>query len=411
LALLVPSALGELRSLRGQAATGGQTATGPAEANPAHRTPTEGATSEDTASPHPPEAGAPDSGKKLSPCLDNQSRLAGWVRAVSRIQTQCGAANRELPAEHDVAGVVEDYRLRLERAVPAAQINEATEARLLHAAREELDGAADDLDAADSDVPPSRALDPRVAAVVRQRLLSTEVEVARLTSKIVHDNQGLVTFVVKRYQGLGLSLSDLTQEGNIGLLRAVKKFDPNRGIRFNTYAVWWIRQAAQRALADQSRTIRIPVHVLEDRRALLRTSQRLDNEGRPHSIAELREQTGFSAHKVSHLLDLAKEPLSLDAPKGPDDDARLIDFISDSHAVDPTNKMIEAERAKQLAELLKDLTERERHMLRMRFGIGTDECTLEQVGHAFGVTRERARQIVEGAVDKMRRAACRKRLS
>jgi RNA polymerase sigma factor (sigma-70 family) len=307
------------------------------------------------------------------------SRVNTLRRSVTRLRARLG----EQP---------EPTRDKLTRMLSSAPLAEAAEERLLRAARGHGTGQAE----------PSRL----------ERLFSEgEAEISRLTTQIVVANQGLVTFVVKRYAGMGLSLSDLMQEGNIGLLRAVKKFDPNRGIRFNTYAVWWIRQAAQRALADQSRTIRVPVHVLEDRRALLRTSARLDSEGKPHSASELCAQTGFSPGKVSRLLDLAKEPLSLDAPRGPDDDTRLIDFISDSRAVDPTGKLIDRERKDQLAELLGSLSPRERHMLRMRFGMDGDECTLEQVGQAFGVTRERARQIVDGAVDKMRRAACRMRSS
>jgi RNA polymerase sigma factor (sigma-70 family) len=235
----------------------------------------------------------------------------------------------------------------------------------------------------------------------RVRVLEGEIETIR--SRFIHANQGLVAYVVQRYRGMGLRREDLMQEGNIGLLRAIEKFDHRRGTRFSVYAVWWIRQAVRRALANQSRTIRIPVHALAVRYAVDQASKRLALElGREPSEQELASATGVVPNSVAQVLGMVKEPLSLDAPRGPDSDASLGESVPDRASISPNEHAARKERADRLHGLLDGLSAREREMLRMRFGLdGADECTLEQIGQSFALTRERVRQIVTAALDKL----------
>jgi RNA polymerase sigma factor (sigma-70 family) len=239
--------------------------------------------------------------------------------------------------------------------------------------------------------------------VLRERVRVLEGEIETIRSRFIHANQGLVAYVVQRYRGMGLRREDLMQEGNIGLLRAIEKFDHRRGTRFSVYAVWWIRQAVRRALANQSRTIRIPVHALAVRYAVDQASKRLALElGREPSEQELASATGVVPNGVAQVLAMVKEPLSLDAPRGPDSEASLGDSVADRAAVSPNEHAARNERADRLHCLLDGLSERERQMIRMRFGLdGADECTLEQIGQSFALTRERVRQIVTAALDKL----------
>lgn len=246
-----------------------------------------------------------------------------------------------------------------------------------------------------------------------QRMATLEAEVDRIRSRFVEANQGLVHYVAQRYLGMGLVLSDLMQEGNIGLLRAIEKFDHRRGGRFGTYAIWWVRQGIRRALANQSRTIRIPVHALGTRYTLDQAAQRLSAQlGRAPTEGELTAATGVGAGGIAHVAQLVREPLSLDAPRGPDSEVRLGDAIADPSAESAADHTIDRERAKHLRELLRStLSQREREMLRMRFGLdGSDECTLDQIGRTFAVTRERVRQIVDGALHKLERQTRRQQL-
>jgi RNA polymerase primary sigma factor len=224
-----------------------------------------------------------------------------------------------------------------------------------------------------------------------------------IRSRFIRANQGLVAYVLQRYRGMGLRREDLMQEGNIGLLRAIEKFDHRRGTRFSVYAVWWIRQAVRRALANQSRTIRIPVHALAVRYAIDQASKRLALElGREPSEQELSSATGVVPTNVAQVLGMVKEPLSLDAPRGPDSEASLGESVADRAALSPNEHAARNERADRLHTLLDGLSAREREMLRMRFGLdGADECTLEQIGQCFALTRERVRQIVTAALDKL----------
>jgi RNA polymerase primary sigma factor len=236
-------------------------------------------------------------------------------------------------------------------------------------------------------------------------VLALESEMDAIRERFVSANQGLVGHVVHRYRGMGLSREDLIQEGNIGLMRAIDKFDHRRGTRFGAYAIWWIRQGVRRALANQSRTIRIPVHALGTRYTLDQVSKRLASElGRAPSDLELSSATGVAPASVSHVMSLVKEPLSLDAPRGPENDSSLGDSVADSGSPSPSDHAMTRERAEQLHGLLDGLSSREREMLRMRFGLdGADECTLEEIGRSFALTRERVRQIVTAALGKLHR--------
>jgi RNA polymerase primary sigma factor len=246
----------------------------------------------------------------------------------------------------------------------------------------------------------SRAPSPRP---LRERARQLEAEIEAIRSRFIHANQGLVAYVVQRYRGMGLRRDDLMQEGNIGLLRAIEKFDHRRGTRFSVYAVWWIRQAVRRALANQSRTIRIPVHALAVRYAVDQASKRLALElGREPSEQELALATGVVPNGVTQALGMVREPLSLDAPRGPDTEASLGESVADRVSISPNEQAARNERADRLRLLLEGLSAREREMLRMRFGLdGADECTLEQIGQSFALTRERVRQIVTAALDKL----------
>jgi len=241
--------------------------------------------------------------------------------------------------------------------------------------------------------------------LAQHRLRRLETEVARIRDRFMTANQGLVTYVVQRYLGMGLSHDDLMQEGNIGLMRAIEKFDHRRGGRFGTYAVWWVRQGVRRSLANQSRTIRIPVHALGTRYSLDQTARRLSSQlGRDPTTEELSGATGVAAGNVTQLMTLAKEPLSLDAPKGPDSDVRLGDSLPDSGASNGMQQVVTKQRCQQVRGLLGSLSAREQEMLRLRFGLdGADECTLEEIGVIFSVTRERVRQIVTAALEKLNR--------
>ncbi len=243
----------------------------------------------------------------------------------------------------------------------------------------------------------------RRALAQRAARLSSEVD--RIRSRFVSANQGLVSYVVNRYIGMGLNEADLLQEANIGLMRAVDKFDHRRGSRFGTYAIWWIRQSVRRALANQSRTIRLPVHALGARYTLERTAQRLSAErGGAATADELAKSTGMLPKNVEPLLNLVKEPLSLDAPRNTEIDTPMGDSIADSITPNGLELAARNERAKQLRALLEELSVRERKMLTLRFGLdGHDECTLEQIGARFTLTRERVRQIVSSALQKLER--------
>ena len=333
------------------------------------------------------------------------ARLKGLV---SRIES----AHREIADCEQRAGLPQREFRRTLREIRSSPLRQRAVAKKLGLRPEEIEDLAKVIDNAKKKVEEEAAMTEEGLRVTVQEIEDGEHQAEQAKAELVEANLRLVVSIAKKYTNRGLQFLDLIQEGNIGLMKAVDKFEYKRGYKFSTYATWWIRQAITRAIADQARTIRIPVHMIETINKLIRTSRYLVQElGREATPEEIAEKMELPLDKVRKVLKIAKEPISLETPIGEEEDSHLGDFIEDKSIISPSDAVISMNLADQTRKVLATLTPREEKVLRMRFGIGEkSDHTLEEVGQDFEVTRERIRQIEAKALRKLRHPSRSKRL-